>query len=109
MFWFRDAAFIWHIWLNRLIVTGDTFFRPLVDDAVHAIIRSQHVSNLVGNVLSGGLAEGVYDLHIQKVVLPAARDGSPGGGALSLVSTRICFIQSHRLGAPSRLGPFKVC
>ena len=83
MFWFRDAAFVWHFWLNRLIVTGDTFFRPLVDDAVHAIIRTQHITNLAGNVLTGGLAEGVYDRHIQRVLGADERVGSPGGGAVS--------------------------
>ncbi|KAN0139654.1 glycoside hydrolase family 15 protein [Lactarius tabidus] len=79
LFWFRDAALVWHFWLNRLIVTGDTFFRPLVDDAVHAIIRTQHTSNLAGNVLTGGLAEGVYDRHIKRVLGAEARVGSPGG------------------------------
>ncbi len=88
LFWFRDAALVWHFWLNRLIVTGDKFFRPLVDDAVHAIIKTQHTTNLAGNVLTGGLAEGVYDRHIKRVLGAEARVGSPGGGALSLVSTR---------------------
>jgi glucoamylase len=87
MFWFRDAAFIWHFWLNRLIVTGDTFFRPLVDDAVHAIIKAQHTPNRAGNVLTGGLAEGVYDRQIKKVLSANASVGSPGGGALSLALT----------------------
>lgn len=84
MFWFRDAAFIWHFWLNRLIVTGDTFFRPLVDDAVHAIIKAQHTPNRAGNVLTGGLAEGVYDRQIKKVLSANASVGSPGGDSAPL-------------------------
>ncbi|KAI9443665.1 Six-hairpin glycosidase-like protein [Lactarius psammicola] len=84
MFWFRDAALVWHFWLNRLISTGDDFFRPLVDDAVHAIIRTQQISNIAGSVLTGGLAEGVFDRHIQRVLPAAARDGSPGGDSAPL-------------------------
>ncbi|KAI9438261.1 Six-hairpin glycosidase-like protein [Lactarius indigo] len=84
MFWFRDAALIWHFWLNRLIVAGDNFFHPLVDDAVHAIIKTQHITNIAGNVLTGGLAEGVYDRHIQKVLRDEARIGSPGGDSAPL-------------------------
>ena len=111
MFWFRDAAFIWHFWLNKLIFTGDTSFRPLVDDAVHAIIRAQHTSNRVGNVLTGGLAEGVYDRQIKKVLSANASVGSPGGGAQSLVSTCTVSrsIQLHRFGTPACFGAFKVC
>ncbi len=29
-----------------------------MDDAIHAIIRTQHITNVTGNVLTGGLAEG---------------------------------------------------
>ena len=86
LFWYRDAALVWHLWLNRLISTGDDSYRSHVDDAVHAIIKSQHTSNLAGNVLTGGLAEGVYDRHIQRVLGAEARVGSPGGGERTTIS-----------------------
>ena len=109
MFWYRDAALIWHLWLNRLISTRDDSFRPHVDDAVHAIIKSQHTTNLAGNVLTGGLAEGIYDRQIQKVLSADARVGSPGGGTLSLAVACIGLIQPRRFGALARYDAFEVC
>ena len=111
-YWIRDASLVYHIWLNKLIVHGDNghwHVRALVDDAVHALIRTQHVSNLAGNVLTGGLAEAVYDRRISKLLDPLSRSGSPVAGALSSVSTHIEFIQPHRYGAPSCLCASKVC
>ncbi|KAN0139655.1 glycoside hydrolase family 15 protein [Lactarius tabidus] len=78
-YWIRDASLVYHIWLNKLIVSGGKtgHVRALVDDAVHALIRTQHVSNLAGNVLTGGLAEAVYDRNIGKLLDPLSRSGSP--------------------------------
>jgi hypothetical protein len=38
--------------------------RAQVDDAVRALIRTQHVVSLSGNVFTGGLEEPVFDIHI---------------------------------------------
>ena len=110
-YWIRDASLVYHIWLNKLIVYGGNtaHVRALVDDAVHALIRSQHVSNLAGNVLTGGLAEAVYDPRISKLLDPLSRSGSPVAGALLFVSTRIELIQPHRYGAPSCFCASEVC
>ena len=87
-YWVRDASLVYHIWLNKLIVSGGDKtgeVRAFVDDAVHALIRTQHTTNLAGNVLTGGLAEAVYDPHIRRLLDASSRSGSPVAGALSSV------------------------
>jgi hypothetical protein len=56
--------------------------RAQVDDAVSALIRTQHVVSLAGNVFTGGLEEPVFDIHIGKITNPGFRPGSPAAGAL---------------------------
>ncbi|KAH9025660.1 hypothetical protein EDB84DRAFT_366557 [Lactarius hengduanensis] len=75
LFWFRDAALVWHFWLNRLIATGDNFFCPLVDGAVHAMSHHHQDSTR-------------YKPRWKRPHWRARRR-SPGGGALSLILTCI--------------------
>jgi glucoamylase len=65
-YWVRDACHVYYTWLNELTVSGphdDTkLLRVLVDDGVHALIRTQQVVSLSGNVFTGGLKEPVFDI-----------------------------------------------
>ncbi len=94
VYWVRDGCRVYHTWLNELTVPGPhddtTLLRALVDDAVHALIRTQQVVSLSGNVFTGGLEEPVFDIHLNKLSDPASRIGSPAAGALS---TRHLFRQ----------------
>lgn len=56
--------------------------RTQVDDAVRALIRTQQVVSISGNVFTGGLEEPVFDIHIDKIMNLDYRPGSPGAGAL---------------------------
>jgi len=62
-------------------VTGphdDTkLLRTLVDDSVRALVRTQQVVSLAGNIFTGGLEEAVFDIHLGKLTNPASRPGSP--------------------------------
>ncbi|KAH9987018.1 glycoside hydrolase family 15 protein, partial [Russula compacta] len=85
VYWLRDACRVYHAWLNELTVPGPhgggdgdaPLLRSLVDDSVHALIRTQQVVSLAGNVFTGGLEEAVFDVHLGKITNPAARPGSP--------------------------------
>lgn len=75
--------------------------RTLLDDSVHALVRTQHVVSLAGNVFTGGLEEAVFDIHLGKITDPASRPGSPAAGS-TLVPIRcrsvlIEFSQMARL------------
>ncbi|KAH9969242.1 hypothetical protein BGW80DRAFT_1562519, partial [Lactifluus volemus] len=48
------------------------FLRTLVDDSVHALVRTQHVVSFSGNVFTGGLEEPVFDIHLGKITDPAS-------------------------------------
>lgn len=57
--------------------------RAIVDDFVHALIRTQHVDSPAGNIFTGGLEEALFDLRIGKVTNSAYRVGSPAAGRSS--------------------------
>lgn len=80
VFWLRDACLVYHPWLNELTVFNDMSLRPQIDDVVHALTRTQQVNSLSGDVFTGGLDEAVFDLHINMVVDPGTRIGSPAAG-----------------------------
>ena len=69
--------------------------RAQVDDAVRALIRTQHIVSLAGNVFTGGLEEPVFDIHIDKITRPDFRPGSPAAGALTTFCRIILLI--HRV------------
>ncbi|KAH8993366.1 hypothetical protein EDB92DRAFT_1944519 [Lactarius akahatsu] len=79
VYWLRDACRVYHTWLNELTVPtldedtlDDTkLLRAQVDDSGYALIRSQQVVSLAGNVftLAGGLEEAVFDIHIGKILV----------------------------------------
>jgi glucoamylase len=50
---------------------------------VHALIRTQQVVSLSGNVSTGGLEEPVFDIHLDPISNPAIRIGAPAAGAIS--------------------------
>ena len=54
--------------------------RALVDDSVHALIRSQHVVSIAGNIFTGGLEEALFDLHLAQITNNDLRIGSPAAG-----------------------------
>ena len=88
VYWVRDSCRAYYAWLNQLAVPGphdDTkLLRALVDDGVHALIRTQHVVSLTGNVFTGGLEEAGFDIHLDMISDPASRIGSPAAGANQL-------------------------
>lgn len=87
MFWLRDACLVYHPWLNELTVLGDKSLRPMADDLTHALVRTQQVISLAGNVFSGGIEEAVFDIKINPIQSEAARIGSPAaGGSFALVA-----------------------
>jgi hypothetical protein len=55
--------------------------RTLIDDSVRALVRTQQVVSLAGNVFTGGLEEAVFDIHLGKISDPGYRPGSPAAGA----------------------------
>ena len=78
--------------------------RTLVDDSVRALVRTQQVVSLAGNVFTGGLEEAVFDIHLGKITDPASRPGSPAAGATSpsirYRGVLIKFSQMDRLSVP---------
>ena len=81
IFWLRDALLAYHAWFIELVLSPkDEQIRGLVDDYVHALIRTQHVDNIAGNTFSGGLEEALFDLHIGVIKNPDYRIGSPAAG-----------------------------
>jgi hypothetical protein len=80
VYWLRDACLVYHPWLNELTVLGDKSLRPMADDLTHALIRTQQVVSLAGNIFTGGIAEAVWDIHINPIQSEDARIGSPAAG-----------------------------
>ncbi|KAF8267656.1 Six-hairpin glycosidase-like protein [Lactarius quietus] len=81
-YWLRDGCRVYFTWLNELAVPSrldeDTsLLRAQIDDAVRALVRTQHVVSLAGNVFTGGLEEPVFDIHIGKITNPDFRPGAP--------------------------------
>lgn len=58
--------------------------RAVVDDYVHALIRTQHVVSIAGNVFTGGLEEALFDLKIHEILNNNERIGSPAAGMPSV-------------------------
>lgn len=79
-----------------------------MDDAVSALIRTQHVVSLAGNVFTGGLEEPVFDIHIGKITNPDFRPGSPAAGALRPGPADHLFTERFRWTAFSRYNPDQV-
>ncbi|KAI0246449.1 Six-hairpin glycosidase-like protein [Lactifluus subvellereus] len=81
VYWLRDGCRVYHTWLNELTMPlphdDIKLLRTLVDDSVHALVRTQHVVSLSGNVFTGGLEEPVFDIHLGTITNPAYRPGSP--------------------------------
>jgi glucoamylase len=98
VYWLRDGCRVYHTWLNELAVPGpqdDTkLLRSLVDDSVHALIRTQQAVSLAGNVFTGGLEEAVFDVHLRKVINPISRPGSPAAG--KILTFRLSFKRPNR-------------
>jgi glucoamylase len=97
IFWLRDALLAYHAWFIELVLSPkDQQIRALVDDYVHALVRTQHVDNIAGNTFSGGLEEALFDLHIGVIKNPDYRIGSPAAGVFNSsdthnLSTLICL------------------
>ncbi|KAI0062578.1 Six-hairpin glycosidase [Artomyces pyxidatus] len=77
VYWVRDACLVYDVWLNELTALGDTSLRPLMDDVTHALIQSQQVTSLAGNVFTGGLEEAVFYIDLSYILDDKARIGSP--------------------------------
>jgi hypothetical protein len=89
IYWLRDACFAYHAWLAELEIAGnsDAALRNIVDDFVHVLIRTQHVTGPAGNVFTGGLEDALFDIHINKITHPHDfRVGSPAAGVFSIVN-----------------------
>ncbi|KAF8266130.1 Six-hairpin glycosidase-like protein [Lactarius quietus] len=81
VYYVRDAAILHHAWLDRLTTSRDSaaVLRPLLDDAVRALIRTQHIVNPSGNVFTGGLEEPAFNLPLVQITDPGTRafSGAP--------------------------------
>jgi glucoamylase len=52
----------------------------MADDLTHALIRSQQVVSLAGNVYTGGIEEAVFYIHLEPIQDEKTRIGSPAAG-----------------------------
>jgi glucoamylase len=78
LFWIRDGAVTYNAWFIELLLSpNNQTIRALLDDYVHALIRTQHVVNIAGNTFTGGLDEAFFDVHIGVITNFALRIGSP--------------------------------
>jgi glucoamylase len=77
VYWLRDACLVYHPWLNELTVLGDTSLRSMADDLTHALVRTQEVISLAGNVFTGGIEEAVFFVHLEPIQDENTRIGSP--------------------------------
>lgn len=111
IFWLRDALLAYHAWFIELVLAPkDQQIRSLVDDYVHALIRTQHVDNIAGNTFSGGLEEALFDLQIGVIKNPDYRIGSPAAGMPTpRVPIILTFIWSHRRATFPSTFPDRVC
>ena len=64
---------------------GNKDLRSLLDDAVLAFIRTQHIENPSGSLFTGGLDEPAFDLPLVEVTDATTHGfiGAPAGGASS--------------------------
>ena len=89
LYYVRDAAILHHAWLNKLITSGesDPDLRALLDDAVLAFIRTQHIDNPTGGLFTGGLDEVAFDVPLVQVTDPSVHSfiGAPSGGTSPMV------------------------
>ena len=90
LYYIRDAAILHHAWLNKLITSSesDPDLRALLDDAVLAFIRTQHIDNPTGGLFTGGLDEVAFDLPLVQVTDPSIHGfiGAPSGGTLPIIA-----------------------
>jgi hypothetical protein len=85
LFWIRDGAVTYNAWFIELLLSpNNQTIRALLDDYVHALIRTQHVVNIAGNTFTGGLDEAFFDVHIGVITNFALRIGSPAAGVFTL-------------------------
>ncbi|KAI0266993.1 Six-hairpin glycosidase-like protein [Gloeopeniophorella convolvens] len=79
VYWVRDGCLVYNSWLNELVAHDDKspHLRQFIDDAVHALVRTQHVTSIAGNIFTGGLEEAAFDVHLGRILNLAARPGSP--------------------------------
>ena len=93
VWWLRDGCRLYHTLINQLTVSpfnkDAKFLRTQIDDSVRALVRSQQVVSIAGNVMTGGLDEPVFDIHAGAIMDPTKRFGSPAAGEL-------CLSHSHR-------------
>ncbi|KAI0044584.1 glycoside hydrolase family 15 protein [Auriscalpium vulgare] len=83
VYWVRDACLVYNVWLNELIALGDKSLRPLMDDVTLALVRSQHVDSISGNIYNGGLEEPVFHLDLSFIRNASYRpDGPPFRAAM---------------------------
>jgi glucoamylase len=80
IYWLRDACLGYIAWLAELELEPNATLRALVDDSVHALIRTQSVASIAGNIFTGGLEEALFDLHIAQITDNNLRIGSPAAG-----------------------------
>lgn len=52
----------------------------MADDMTHALIRTQQVVSLAGNVYTGGIEEAVFYIHLEPIQDEKTRIGSPAAG-----------------------------
>jgi glucoamylase len=84
IYWIRDALLAYHAWFIELLLSpSDERIRALVDDYVHALVRTQHVVNIAGNTFSGGLDEALFGLQLEVVTNSSYRVGSPAAGVFT--------------------------
>jgi hypothetical protein len=107
IYWVRDALLAYHAWFIELVLSPtNQYIRALLDDYVHAIVRTQHVVNIAGNTFSGGLDEALFDLQLGVVTNPSYRIGSPAAGMFT--ASHICaplLLTSHRRATVPRSIP----
>jgi glucoamylase len=113
VFWLRDGCRAYHTWLNELSMSlpydETKFLHTLVDDTVHALVRTQHVVSLSGNVFTGGLEEPVFDIHLGKITDPASRIGAPAAGVYDTSHYMQTLIGYCRWTTLPRCSPNQVC
>lgn len=64
---------------------------------MRALVRSQQVVSIAGNVFTGGLDEPVFDIHVNAITDPTKRFGSPAAGESHLsIYPSICSTSAGR-------------
>ena len=84
VWWIRDGCRLYHTLINQLMVSpfneDAQFLRTQIDNSIRALARSQQVVSIAGNLLTGGLDEPVFDIHVGAIMDPTKRFGSPAAG-----------------------------